>query len=233
MSGTMEGLSVPLYGGFTSYQASGTTASSAYLVVNDDGTHDFTWADEGADNFISVTLTDATTITSGYIQSFYTSVTTSGAYSTGNTQINAFAVDLFLGGTVGCEAEGMYIYVAGSGSPTLTSANISGLNIYIADLGAAAPGNKCALQLHMADDGVATGMDAFIVCRLEGATGATAGFVQFAGTATLPEFFLVTNSGAGGKMLRAYSPSDAATAALACNINGTVYNIPMVADSCS
>lgn len=210
------------------------TTSSTYmglaLAANGSGCFDWVLSDLDADNAFGLIITDANTITSGYVQGYYCSLTTSGSYTTGSTQVNAMAVDLLFGGTVGCEFSGAYFYLAASGSPTITSANISGVNIYIDDVGGT-PGNKCALQLHMADDGVATGMDAFIVCRIEG-SGATANFVQFAGTATLPTYFISTNSGAGAKMLRAYSPSDAATLALACYINGTVYNIPMVADSC-
>jgi hypothetical protein len=203
------------------------------FYVESDGVSNWAITNPGADNVLAIAITDASTVTTGYVQGCYVSLATTGAYTTGNTQVNGFAVDLtWVGGTVGCEFSGMYIYMAGSGSPTLTSANISGLNIYLADLGGT-PGNKCALQLHIEDDGVATGMDAFIVCRLEGASGATAAFVQFAGTATLPEFFIKTNSAAGAKMIRAYTASDAATLALTCNVNGSLYNIPMVPDSCS
>jgi hypothetical protein len=185
----------------------------------------------GADSFVDISIADDSTVTSGYVVGMYITMPVTGAYSTASTQVTGLAVDLtWPGATVACEFQGAYFYLAGSSSPTLTSANISGVNIYIDDVGGT-PGNKCALQLHMADDGVATGMDAFIVCRIEG-SGATANFVQFAGTATLPTYFISTNSGAGAKMLRTYAPSDAATLALACYINGTVYNIPMVADSC-
>lgn len=209
-----------------------TSTPTEVFYVEDNGVTNWAVTNPGADNVVAVVITDSSTVTSGYVQGSYVSLATTGAYTTGSTQVNGFAVDLtWVGGTVGCEFSGMYIYLAGSGSPTLTSANISGLNIYIDDVGGT-PGNKCALQLHMADDGVATGMDAFIVCRIEG-SGATASFVQFAGTATLPEFFIKTNSAAGAKMIRAYSASDAATLALTCNINGSLYNIPMVPDSCS
>jgi hypothetical protein len=202
------------------------------LGPNSSGAFDLVFTDPGADNCFSLAISDSSTVTSGYIQGYYVSLATTGAYSTGNTQVNGFAVGLtWVGGTVGCEFSGMYIYLAGSGSPTLTSANISGLNIYLADLGGT-PGNKCALQMHIEDDGVATGMDAFIVCRLEGAGGATNNFVQFAGTATLPALFMTTNSGAGSKMIRSYTPGDTATLSLMCNINGTVYRIALVADSC-
>ena len=202
------------------------------LGPNSDGAFDIDFVDPGADSCFSIDVTDSETVTSGYVVGHYVTLATTGTYTTGSTQVTGYAVDLtWVGGTVGCEFQGMYIYLAGSGSPTLTSANISGLNIYIADVGGT-PGNKCALQLHMEDDGVATGMDAFIVCRIEG-SGAVANFLQFAGTETLPEYFLATNSGAGAKMIRSYSPSDSATASLMCNIDGTVYRIALVADSCT
>ena len=65
MAGTMEGLGIPLFGGYTSYASDGTTA---FLTVNADGTHDYSFADGGADNFISVTLTESEAISSGYMQ---------------------------------------------------------------------------------------------------------------------------------------------------------------------
>jgi len=188
-----------------------------------------TLSSPGADNLFSITVTDASTVTSGYLQSFYTSFTTSGSYSTGSTQINAYAVDLLLGGTVACEAEGMYIYVGPSGTPTLTSANINGLNIYMDELGAA-PSVLSCLQLHKGNTTQGSSVDSFIYMRLEGLAPAGS-MIEKGGTATNPEYFLISNAADG--MIVAYSASDAASKALRVKLAGTVYNIPMVADSCS
>ena len=84
--------------------------------------NDQSFTDKGADNFHSITLTDATTVTSGYIQPFYASITQTGGESAG-AQINAFAADLFLGGAHAGEVSGAYIYVAESG--TFTSGQAS------------------------------------------------------------------------------------------------------------
>src|SRR4030066_129538 len=206
--------------------------STEILVVEEDGVTNWVVASPGADNVLAVVVTDTSTVTSGYIQGVYVSLTltSDASYTTGSAQINGFAVDLFLDGTVGCEAEGMYVYVASNSAPTLTSSNINGINVYIDDL-KATPGNRSALQLHIADGNAASGQDAFIVCRLEGASGAVTNFLQFAGTATLPSYFMATNSGSGTKMIQAITVGGTQDKVLACNINGSTYWIPLYAAS--
>jgi len=224
---TYDGLSVPLYGDYSQY----TSSQTAYLAVGTSGQQDFTFTSVGADNLIAVTVTDSNTVTSGYLQSFYTSFTTSGSYTTGSTQINAFAVDLLLGGTIGCEAEGMYVYVAKSGSPTVTSGNINGINVYIDDLGGSAS-TRSALQLHIADGNAATGADAFILCRIEGSSGAVTNLIQKAGTATNPTNFLATN--ATDNMLSAgdyLGGTPASAYGMKVLVGATTYYIPLVTNS--
>lgn len=225
--GTFEGLGVPLYGEYYRYSEDQTQS----LHVEDDGQHNFTFTDLGADNFIAVTVTDSNTVTSGYLQSFYTSITTSGSWTTGAAQINAFAVDLTLGGTIGCEAEGFYVYIAGTGTPTLTSANISGLVSYIADLGAQ-PSSRCGIQLHIEDGNVASGQDAFVVMRIEGASGAVTNMFQKSGTATNPTNFLATN--ATDNMLAAgdyLGGTPASAYGMKVLVGATTYYIPLITDS--
>ena len=103
--GTYEGLSVPIYGEFYRYDASGTQT----LYVEDDGVWNFTHTstNTAGENVVALTLTDSATITSGYSQGFYVNHTTSGSYTGGGAQINSIAVDLTLGGTIACEAEGL------------------------------------------------------------------------------------------------------------------------------
>jgi len=237
MAGTMEGLSVPLYGGFTSYQASGTTASSAYLTVNDDGTHDFSWADEGADNFISVTLTDATTISSGYIQAYYASITSTGSKTQAQTgaQQNAFAADIFLGGTQAAWTNGMFVYIAETGTATITSSTIAGYAVYLAAFGAS-PASRHGF--HVFSEETSTYTDATVhdtAFHAEGAGSGTYGALLGTDGAVPPHYFLdiMDTTDTTTRMIVDYSSSDSATKALRVLVGSTVYNIPMVADSCS
>lgn len=224
--GTYEGLSVPIYGEFYRY----TGDQTEVWFVEDDGVTNLTIDQPGADNIFAITVTDSSTVTSGYLQAFYTSVTASGSYTTGNSQINAFAVDLFLAGTVGCEAEGMYVYVAASGTPTLTSSNINGVNIYIDDLGSS-PSVRSGLQIHVADGNAGSTADAFIYMRLEGASGAVTNMFEKGGTAANPTNFLKSN--AVGNMVAAgdFVTSATSTYGLKCLIAGTTYYIPLVVNT--
>lgn len=226
--GTYEGIGLPAYGEFYRYSASGTQN----LFVEDDGVWNFTHTstNTAGENIIALTLTDSATITSGYSQGFYVNHTTSGSYTGGGAQINSIAVDLTLGGTIACEAEGLYIYVAQTGTPTLTSANINGANIYIADLGSQ-PAARSALQLHIADGNEASGQDAFIVMRLEGASGATTNMFEKAGTATNPTNFLKTNAANNMVFAGDFGTDGASTYGLRCLVAGTTYYIPLIIDS--
>lgn len=201
------------------------------LAPNSSGAFDITVTSPGADNLFSIVVTDTSTATSGYLQPFYTSITLSSdaSWSTGSAQINAFATDIVLDGTVACEVEGMYVYMS-SASATLTSANLSGMVVYIADLGSS-PLARSGIQIHIEDGNVGSQIDAFITCRIEGASGAVTNFLQFAGTATLPSYFLKTNSGAGSKMIQAFTAAGTQDKVLVCNINGSTYWIPMYAAS--
>jgi len=226
MTGTMEGLSVPIFGEFYKYSEAQTQA----WYVEDDGIFNISITSPGADNYLAVVVTDTSTVTTGYLQNVYASLTTSGSYTTANTQINAFAVDLTLGGTVGCEAEGMYVYVASTGSPTLTSANINGINVYIDDLGSS-PNARSALQLHIADGNAGTGADAFIYMRIEGGSGAVTNMFEKGGTATNPTNFLKSNAANNMVATGDFITSATSTYGLKCLIAGTTYYIPLVVNS--
>lgn len=220
--GTMEGLSVPINGPFYRYSA----AQAQNLFIEDDGVTNFTIAKTAADNAISLSLTSAGTFTSGYHQGYYVNHTATGKFTTGGSQINSFAVDLNLGGEIGCEAEGMYIYVAKTGTLSLTAANISGLAIYIAGLGTSQPGTRCAVQLHM--DGRSTpasAQDAFIVCRTE-ATGLVTNALYFQGV-TNPTYLIRVNNDAG--FLTTQVPNGNIIKTLSIDFNGTEYWIPLYA----
>lgn len=197
---------------------------------NEDGAFDIVVADPGADNLLSIVVTDGSSaVTSGYLQPFYTSITldSDANWSTANAQINAFATDITLDGTIACEVEGMYVYIASS-SATLTTANISGFVAYFADLGSA-PATRAGVQLHFEGGDVGTGQDAAILIRLEGASAALTNVFQFAGTAAKkPAIFIATNAGGqSGTFLQTHTLGGSQTLALVCNINGSTYMIPL------
>lgn len=228
--GTYDGMAVPLFGGYTAYASDGTTA---FLTVNATGTHDFTWTNPGADNYISVTVADATTVTTGYFQPFYANLTCTGSKSTGNTQITAFATDITLGGTISCEAQGMYVYISGSG--TLTGANVSGIVVNIADLGGQCS-TRAGIQIHWSDNDVASSQDAFILCRFDDANAAARAVIDMNSTGmTNPEFFLVTNAVASTEHMYCPQAIDSMTGvgSLRIKVGSTILRIPLVADSCS
>lgn len=197
---------------------------------NSAGALDLTFSSPGADNLISIVVTDGSTaVTSGYLQPFYTSITldSDANWSTGSAQINAFAADISLDGVVACEVEGMYIYIT-SASATLSSANISGIAINIANLGSA-PSSRSGIQLHIEDGNVASGQDAAILVRLEGSTAALTNLIQLSGTASLkPGYFFTTNQGgAASSLLQTHTATGTQGLVLVCNINGSTYWIPL------
>lgn len=233
MGGTMEGLGVPINGGYTAYQDDGTTA---FLTVSNEGAHDFTFTDEGADNFISVTIADTTTITSGYIQAFYASITSTGSKSTAQTgsQQNAFAADIILGGTQAAWTSGVFIYIAETGSCTITSSTITGYTVYLAAFGSS-PASRHGFHVFSAETSTyadATGVDSAF--HAEGAMTGTYGALISHDGSVPPEYFLDVHdtTDVTTRMVSTYDPSDAATKALRVKLGSTVWNIPMVADSC-
>ena len=218
--GTYKGLAVPLF----------PDSDGVAITMASGGGFDITSTDPGADNIFAITVADGSTVTSGYLQAFYASITldSDASYTTGSAQINAFAVDLFLDGVVGCEAEGMYVYVASASAPTLSSGNINGINVYIDDL-KAAPSSRAALQLHIADGNTASGQDAFIVCRLEGSSATVNNVIQLSGTAaSKPVYFMSTNQGAAsGTLIESRTLAGTQNLALRVYVNGSTYHIPM------
>ncbi len=228
MAGTMEGLGVPLFGGYTSYQSDGTTA---FLTVGSAGTHDFTFTDEGADNFMSVTVADSTAISSGYLQAFYANVSTTGVWTGG--QINGFALDLTLSGTPGVEVAGIYLYIAETGTTVTTNLQLNGIVINLENMGGACA-NRSGIKVFSNDANVAADIDAAYSVYCSGSTGTFTALLSCGGTMP-PEYFFeyTTAYGVSTRMLSDYSASSSATKALRILIDGTVYNIPAVPDSCS
>jgi hypothetical protein len=182
----------------------------------------------GADSFVDISVADDSTVATGYLVGEYITMSFTGAYTTGSTQLTGLAIDAtYTAATVGCELQGVYLYLAGSGSNTLTSANVNGLNIYVDDLGGN-PARASAIQLHWADDG--TGSSALLYIRMEGASAAVGAFVEFGGTAALaPTYFLKSNGVSGSMYYGGYTATAVTGIGLRCSMGGSIYYIPLIA----
>jgi len=232
MAGTMEGLGVPINGGYTAYQSDGTTA---FLTVNADGTHDFTFTDEGADNFIGITVSQTTAVTSGYIQAFYANVTVSGGI-TAPAQINAFAADITVGGACAGEVSGVYIYFAETG--TFTSAHIhAGFTVYFAAFASATPAlYRAGVHCYSAEASsyIGSSMDAGLLVESSGASGTWGSMLGHMGV-TPPAYFLWMLNAPGTENMigtGALGNPAACTTWLKVLIQSTTYWIPLHA-SCT
>ena len=185
MAGTMEGLGVPLFGGYSAYASDGTTN---YLTVSAAGAQDYTWTDKGADNFISVTIADGTTVSSGYCQAFYASFTMTGSHT---DQTNVFAADINYGGTVGGEQSGVYLYFAESGTAAFNTSNtqIKGVTVYFSAFGTQAA-NRAGFHVYSVEAKAynASETDSALWLECSGATGTMKSLLAVTGS-TPPEFF--------------------------------------------
>lgn len=209
-------------------------ASTELFWVEDNGVTNWALTSPGADNCLAVVITDTSTVTSGYLQGSYVSITMDSgcSYTTTGAQINAFAADIILDGTIGCEVEGAYFYIAAAATaPTLTSANINGLQVYIDDL-KSSPSIRSGLQLHIADGNAGSVNDAFVLMRIEGASGAVTSMFEKAGTATNPTYFLKTNA-VDGMILAGDFLAGTPTAShgMAVVIGGLTRYIPLIANT--
>jgi len=206
-----------------------TDGGTELMYIEDDGVTNWTIAKTAADNAVALTLTNAGTFTTGYHQGMYVSQTATGKYTTGSSQINSMAVDLALGGEIGCEAEGLYVYVMMTGTLSLTSANISGAVLYIAPLGTSQPSSRCGLQIHIQGATQASAQDAFIICRTED-TGQVTSALHFQATNN-PTYLLYCNNENG--MVSTQVPNGNVIKTISVNLNGTEYWIPLYSASTS
>jgi len=189
--------------------------------------------DPGADNLVAITANDGSTVTSGYLQPFYTAITLdSDAAWSSSAQINAFAADITLDGTVNVETSGVYIYITSASAPTISSGQVNGYEVYIDDL-KAAPSTRAGIQIHVADGNTASNQDAAMLVRLEGSSSTLTNLIQLAGTANKkPAYFLATNQGgAASSLIQSFTAAGTQDLVLVCNINGSTYWIPMYAAS--
>ncbi len=228
MTGTMEGLSVPIFGEFYRYNASQTQT----LFVEDNGIFNLAVTQDdttGTDNAIDVTLAiSGTAVASGYGSGVHVGMTvggvSSGAFS--SLQQNAFAADVTVNGTQTCGIGGLYVYMA-EGTATLTSAQVYGGYFDIGtDFGAVDYLSCITLDKHNTTKG--TTVDAFILCQFQG-SGTGTSLVHYQGPSK-PTYFFSMSDGTTSGFLDATS-RDAATATqhLAVRVGGTTFYIPMLA----
>jgi hypothetical protein len=219
---TYDGLAVPLHGGYTAYASDGTTS---FLVVSSDGVPDFTFASTAADNHMSLTVADSGTYASGYGQGYYVSYTSTGVKS-GSAQINAIAIDFYLGGTPGVECGGIYIYVDNSGTGVYTNSNIWGLIINMEDIGSA-PTHYGGIKIYRNVTNQGSTVDSFMYFYDSG-TGVTDSLFVHQGS-NQPQYFLKTLSAAPSSGMEAATviTSGDSTKALQCSLNSTIYFIPL------
>jgi hypothetical protein len=245
-TGLYDGLALPAYGEgqmtqqtaandiFTITGASSQTgdffvlensAGTEVFYVEVDGVTNITVADPSTDNCLALTVTDSSTATSGYLQGYYVSLTTSGSY-TGSSQVNAIAIDMFLGGTIGNETAGIYIYMDNSGSVTVSSGNIWGLIINMEDLGAA-PTHYGGIKVYRNVTNQGSTVDSFMYFYDSG-TGVTDSLFIHQGS-NQPEYFLKTLSAApsSGMDTAVVITSGDSTRALRVSMNSTIYFIPL------
>jgi len=114
------------------------------------------------------TVTDACTTSSGYAYGIHVTANNTGAKSGGcsNTQFNPIGVDFTLtaGGSAGFYA--LYAYIMKSGSPTLSSAAVAGVNVELTELGAI--DYYAGLWVNKYNTTKATGPDAFCLFSNQG-----------------------------------------------------------------
>lgn len=146
------------------------------------------FTNDGAHNFFSIVVADSTTVTSGYIQPLYVSLTQSGGSS---DQINAFAADIALGGTCSGEISGMYLYFSETG----TAAGFSTFNGVAVNMTAfawaTAPTVRAGFHAYSAEPTAtnASLMDAAFLCSNSDSTGTWGAAIGVDGV-TAPEYFL-------------------------------------------
>ena len=225
MTGTMEGLSVPINGEFYRYSAS----QVQNLFVEDSGVTNLTVKYTGttADQALAVDYSTSGTQASGYGAGIFVGLGVAGTSTGGfaSTQQNAFATDVTVNGTHTCGIGGLYVYLA-EGTATLTTAQIYGGYFDIGtDFGTVDYLSCITLDKHNTTKG--TTVDAFILCQLQGSgTGTT--IIQMQGPAK-PTYLLNMSDATVAGMLDADSRQAAtSTSNLAVRVGGTTKYIQLL-----
>lgn len=213
--------------------SSSSTFMGNALGPNSSGCFDWVLSDLDADNAFALTITDANTITSGYMQGIYVSQTVTGTYTTGSMQINAIAIDQYIGGTTSVEVAGLYIYQAASGTPTsVASGNFNGIVIYLDDLDGA-PAYRAGVKVYSdaASSAISASLDAAFVA-VSANQGNFGGLLGYKGTTFPDYFFWSQNDFADGKMCRAtFAPTAVPESGLKVLFGSTAYILPLYAST--
>lgn len=229
MTGTYEGLSLPIFGEFYRYRSDQTTQ---VLYVENDGTFNLTVANttDSMDNPFHLTYTTSGTTSSGYSGAFYVALnvggTSSGAFT--SQQQHAFATDVTINGTHTGGVGGFYVYLS-EGTATLDSAQIYGFYADMQEVGQT--DYYSCITLTKANTNMGTVVDAFILCQLQ-ASGTARSLVHMLGTGR-PTYFLSHSSSVAGGYLDAVAgvSSDTPVGRIAVLNNAEELFIYLFADS--
>ena len=192
MTGTFEGLSLPIFGEFYRYSEGGTQN----LFVEDDGVHNFTITKTGAaaDALFAFDVSDETTFSSGYASVIYIAYAGEGEKtgSISGTQSNMIAMDITLNDSCSLTT-GMYLYfMEGAGDGPASTDDVAGIDIYIEELGQL--DYLTCLWLEKNNTTAATSRDCFILCNQH--SGTTTALIAMQGT--IPTYFLTVQATEGG-----------------------------------
>ena len=194
---------------------------------NRDGSFDLvnTNTSATADNVIDVKYTTSGSLASGYDQGVYVALNLSGTTSGGTaTQRHSFATDISISGTHASWIGGGYVYISGSG--TLTSGVVYGLNLDIQELGQCDYIANLFLQ-RSSTSTAATTVDAYILCAGQGTASSAATIMYVQGKA--PTYFLQMAADTANGFLDLSAPASmTADRCLKVRLGTTNYNIPMV-----
>jgi hypothetical protein len=199
---------------------------------NSAGSFDFdrTNTSATADNAVAVTLTTSGELASGYDQGVYVALNISGTTTGGNaTQRNAFAADISIAGSHASWIGGAYYYIAGSSSPTLSSAYVYGVKIDFDRTLTTACDYSCNLSLSRSSS-KAAGVDCFIELELNSSAAVTTSVVNMQGQ-TRPSYFVtLSHNDVHGFWSNRAMDAATSTAALAMRVGSTrVVYIPVYA----
>jgi len=176
-------------------------------------------------NALDMTIADACTLSSGYAHGLHIGYTKSGTDTGGGcatTQHNAIGIDYTIsGGGAALGYNGMYVYMARSGTPTLTNAVIFPVNLDVQEMGAT--DYLGALWLQKSNTTKGTSIDAFILMSLQG-SGVAKTAIYFQGT-QYPDNFLQFASATAQDMLVAATPTGTTVKYLKVDLGGDAYAI--------
>jgi len=231
MTGTWEGLSVPLYGAYIR----GSSAQVTQVSVDSKGCIDYTITNSTttADNALVVNYTVSGATTGGYNQGIYINYKISSTTTSGNNanQMNALAIDLDVGGVTHASwIGGQYIYIYSSTAPTtITDATVYGIKIDMNEITDA--DYNANLILTRNGSTAASACDAFIAMWTDDADCATKSLFHYQGP-TKPTYFLqMSDATESGFFSNRVVTAAASTGALKCYIGTTTYYIPLLASS--